>query len=220
MHPWIKVNFTSFFSAFCKLKRAEGVYRYTLAFKQDFLLKQRSTLNAGCLSRWIPMMLVRSLKLHTLYSKAQNNYRYTWTEIGQKIFFTWQQPRIKRLTNHRRIVHVMHSNASIVETNGNQEVQFLNHDMLLAWPWKQSTAGSLFWPKKSQQNTTSYWCRNAIDEYYRDTIYTCGSQPGRLTSLEKVKSHFRGDERRLIEEVEFLPGRFLLQSLLTKREKL
>ena len=47
-----------------------------------------------------------------------------------------------------------------------------------------------------------------------------GFQPGRPTSLEEVKSHFMEVERRLIDEFEFMQGRFLLQLLLTTTEKL
>ena len=47
----------------------------------------------------------------------------------------------------------------------------------------------------------------------------CGSQqPRRPSFIEHVKSHFRGSERRLIEEVEYMRGRFLPQLLLIKRE--
>ena len=46
-----------------------------------------------------------------------------------------------------------------------------------------------------------------------------GTEPQRRTLLEDVKSYFRGDEQRLIEEAEYMRGRFLLQ-LLTKQEKL
>ena len=48
------------------------------------------------------------------------------------------------------------------------------------------------------------------------TLYSCGFQPGKRTSLEEVKSHFRGSKQELIEEVEIMQGQFLLQLLFTR----
>ena len=41
----------------------------------------------------------------------------------------------------------------------------------------------------------------------------------RLTSLEEVKSHFMGDERRLVEEDEFMRGRVFTAVVFDKKIK-
>ena len=47
-----KSRFYVIFPAFCRLRRADlmYVYHYILAFKLDFVLEQRSTLNSECAS--------------------------------------------------------------------------------------------------------------------------------------------------------------------------